>query len=1205
MTGSVVHLHVHTEYSLVDSTIRLPEKIDAKHVDPDGGKIANLVSEAVRHGLPALAVTDEANVFAAVRFYRACELAGIKPIIGADAWLATPRGERHRATLLCLDRTGYRHLCELLTRGYRERDAHGHVTLDRTWFEASNAGLAVLLGPQSDVGLLAAAGRDEAALAALADWQRTLGDRLYLELLRTGRPADDLWLPVALDLAAARDVAAVASNDVRFLRRDDFDAHEARVAIQEGWVLNDPKRPRRYSESQYLKSPAEMRELFADLPEALDNTLELATRCNLELSLGKAFLPAFPVPNQAMSEPEYLRQRAADGLAERLRTRGVAPGHEPAAYAARLALELDVIEGMGFPGYFLIVADFIEHARRTGIPVGPGRGSGAGSLVAYVIGITDLDPLRFDLLFERFLNPERVSLPDFDIDFCMEGRDKVIDYVADRYGRDRVSQIITFGTMAAKAVLRDTGRVLGMSYGHVDRIAKMIPARPLDISLDDALGESPQSREEPQRVSPEFRDAYASDDDVRQLVDLARKLEGLVRNAGKHAGGVVIAPSPLTDFAPLYSESADAGLVTHFDKDDLETVGLVKFDFLGLRTLTIIDWAEKAINARRRREGLEPIDVARLPLDDRAAFDLLQLRSTTAVFQLESRGMKELVRKLRPDRFDDIVALVALYRPGPLNSGMDKDYIARKHGDAAVSYPHPSLEPILEPTYGVFIYQEQVMQIAQVLAGYSLGGADLLRRAMGKKDAAIMAKERSKFEDGAADRGVDRALASRIFDLIQEFAEYGFNKSHSAAYALVSYQTAWLKAHYPAEFMAAVLSADMDHTDKIVHALTDARAIGLVVDTPDVNSCGFKFDAIEPARIRYGLGAVKGVGHAAIEALVDARERDGPFIDLGDLCCRVDAMRLNKRALEALIQSGAADGLDLERNRGRLFAGLNDAMQFADRRQRDRAAGQVSLFGEAMPAPPPRARGNAPAIADWTRAQKLKGERDTLGHYLSGHPLDDYRDWPAQLASAAIGELASIFRPTAPARPHQRPEQPVIVVGMVSDAKRFGDQRLIAGLEDASGRLDVICYSETIATMAPLLVRETVVMIEGMLQADDGGGFRLVARRATPLVEAIERQARLLRVEVDSHAALAGGLLEAFQSAVRGSTAVRIAWQGPEAMAEIEFDERLRVAARPDLIERLESLPGVTAARLILTRPSLPEPERAPWRGQPRQVAGH
>jgi DNA polymerase-3 subunit alpha len=1200
MAGRFVHLHVHTEYSLVDSTIRLPEKIDSKHVDPDGGKIPNLISEAVRHGLPALAITDEANLFGAIRFYRACELAGIKPIVGADAWFADPRGERHRATLLCLDRGGYRNLCELLTRAYRARDPHGHVTIDRSWFEAANAGLAVLLGPHSDVGLLAAAGRDEAALAALAAWQRTLGDRLYLELLRTGRPADEAWLPAALDLATARDVPAVATNDVRFLRREDFEAHEARVAIHEGWVLNDPKRPRRYGEAQYLKSPAEMRELFADLSEALDNTIELATRANLELTLGRAFLPAFPVPEPGVSEPEWLRRRATEGLARRFETRGLAPGHDEAAYRDRLALELDVIERMGFPGYFLIVADFIEYARRAGIPVGPGRGSGAGSLVAYAIGITDLDPLRFDLLFERFLNPERVSLPDFDIDFCMDRRDEVIDYVARRYGHDRVSQIITFGTMAAKAVLRDTGRVLGMSYGHVDRIAKMIPARPLDISLDDALGESPKSREEPERVSPELREAYASDDEVRQLVDLARKLEGLVRNAGKHAGGVVIAPSALTDFAPLYAESRDAGLVTHFDKDDLESVGLVKFDFLGLRTLTIIDWAERAINARRAREGLEPIEVAKLPLDDPAAFDLLQRRSTTAVFQLESRGMKELVRKLRPDRFDDIVALVALYRPGPLNSGMDKDYIARKHGQAEVTYPHPALEPILKPTYGVFIYQEQVMQIAQVLAGYSLGGADLLRRAMGKKDAAIMAKERSKFEDGAAARGVDRALASRIFDLIQEFAEYGFNKSHSAAYALISYQTAWLKAHYPAEFMAAVLSADMDHTDKVVHALEDARAIGLVVEPPDVNACGFLFEAVDPGRIRYGLGAIKGVGRAAVEALVAARERDGPFIDLVDLCCRVDPGKLNKRALEALIQSGAADGLDPARNRRRLWEGLAEAMQLADRRLKDRLAGQVSLFGDVPAGPATPAAVGLREMPDWSRKEKLDGERQTLGHYLSGHPLDEYRDWPAQLASAALGGLAEIFRPPAPSRPHLRPEQPAIVVGLVTDVRRFGEQRLVATIEDATGRLEVVAYHEALPALAPYLVRDAVVLVEGALQGDDGGSFRLIARRASPLADAIERHARVLRIAVDGRPGLVEGLRDALAVAPRGPTVVRIAWQGPDASAEIELDERRSLAVRPELLERLERVPGVRAVDLVLTRPVPAETERGAGRPQAR-----
>ncbi|HEX5125096.1 MAG TPA: DNA polymerase III subunit alpha, partial [Rhodanobacteraceae bacterium] len=843
MPADFIHLHVHSEYSLTDSTIRVGDLVDA----------------SVRAGMPAVALTDQSNLFALVKFYKAAEAAGIKPIAGCDLWVGhrEDRAQPQRLTVLCQNREGYLNLSRLLSRAYAE-GRHGEIAIvDIDWLDHANAGLIALAGRESEIGRLLIGGRDDYARARAERMRARFPDRFYLEVSRTHRPNEDVFLDGALALGETLDLPIVATNDVRFLTRDDFEAHEARVCIHAGRVLADPKRPREYSPEQYLKTPDEMAALFSDLPELIENSVELAKRCNLELSFGKYFLPAFPVPEEHTLD-SFIRTNARAGLIDRLAKHPPAAGFTREDYDTRLDLEVDVIVQMGFPGYFLIVADFINWAKQHDIPVGPGRGSGAGSLVAYALGITDLDPLRYDLLFERFLNPERVSLPDFDVDFCMDRRDEVIDYVAGKYGRDRVSQIITYGTMAAKAVLRDTGRVLGMPYGQVDRIAKLLPKMPLDLSLEDALGRSEKSHKEPDRVVSEFKQLYATDEEVKELVDLALKLEDLTRNAGKHAGGVVIAPGPLSDYAPLFSEGGGDGLVTQFDKDDVEAVGLVKFDFLGLRTLTIIDWAVKAINAKRATRGEAPIDIATLPMDDAASYALLKRCQTTAVFQLESRGMRDLVKKLQPDNFEDVIALVALFRPGPLQSGMVDDFIARKHGRAEVSYPHALLEPILKPTYGVIVYQEQVMQIAQVLAGYSLGGADLLRRAMGKKKPEEMAKQRVTFEDGASKNAIEPRLASSIFDLMEKFAEYGFNKSHSAAYALVAYQTAWLKAHYPAEFMAAVLSADMDNTDKVVNFLAEARAMQLVVQPPDINASNYMFEARDDRTIVYGLGAVKG-----------------------------------------------------------------------------------------------------------------------------------------------------------------------------------------------------------------------------------------------------------------------------------------------------------------------------------------------------------
>src|SRR5690625_1571610 len=1050
----------------------------------------------------------------------------------------------------------------------------------------STRGLIALCGFRSSAGRV----RDEAACRAqLSPLVALFPDRLYLELTRTGRDGEQAWNRLALAAGESLDLPVVASNDVRFLARDDFDAHEARVCIHDGRVLADPRRPHDYTAEQYLKSPQEMAELFSDLPEALENTVELARRCNLEMHFGTYYLPQFPVP-EGHDLDSYIRERSAAGLEERLANAPLAPGHPREDYDRRLEHELDTIIKMGFPGYFLIVSDFISWAKEHDIPVGPGRGSGAGSLVAWALKITDLDPLQFDLLFERFLNPERVSMPDFDIDFCMDKRDQVIDYVARKYGRDHVSQIITYGSMAAKAVLRDCGRVLGMPYGQVDRIAKLIPARPLDLTLQDALGRSKKAQEDKERIVREFCELYDTDDEARPLIDLALKLEGLTRNAGKHAGGVVIAPSPLTDFSPLYCEPDGEGVVTQFDKNDVETVGLVKFDFLGLRTLTIIDWAVKAINARRAAAGETPLDIDKIPRDDADAYAIFKQARTVAIFQFESAGMQRLLKQAQPDRLEDLIALNALYRPGPMD--LIPSFIDRKHGRETVEYPDPRVEPVLEETYGIMVYQEQVMQMAQIVGGYTLGGADLLRRAMGKKKVAEMVKHRAIFREGAAKNGVSEQKADAIVDLMEQFAGYGFNKSHSPAYAWVGYQTAWLKAHYPAEFMAATISSEMDNTDKVVAFLEESRAIDIDVLAPDVNASEWMFEAVEPGVMRYGLGAIKGVGRGVCMAIAAEREANGAYRDLADFCLRVQASGLNKRVLEALILSGALD--DVVPNRASGIKQLPEAIKAAEQHQRNASAGQNDMFGNPVDGGGSAIAIDLPEVAAWPLEQRLAGERDTLGHYFSGHPTQPWRDVMAQLATCPLGEIVERFQPPKPRgddgdgnRYRRAPETPWIVAGMVAAVRRRGETAAFARIEDETGSIEVSFFREAFDQYAHLLTRDTLLVVEGGLAEDSfSGGYQVRARKVTPLSEACESRARLLKLRVNGIGPDFVGQLRTTLAEYRGgATMLRLSgYRNQAARADIDLGDDWRVHARPELLSALRALPGVLEAELKLAR---------------------
>lgn len=1159
MPASFVHLRLHTEYSLVDGLVR----------------IKPLVKTLVGMNMPAVAVTDQNNMCSLVKFYKNAMGAGIKPICGADLWLANkdPDAPLSRISLLVMNAMGYRNLTELISRGFIDGQRNGSIIIEREWIAEASEGLIMLsAAKEGEIGLALLSGNTEEAEQLARGWMTVFPDRFYIEVQRTNRPNDEEHLHAAVALADKLGAPLVATNDVRFIKQEDFEAHETRVCIGEGRALDDPRRPKNYSDQQYLKSAEEMAELFSDLPEALENTVEIAKRCNIEVKLGKHFLPNFPIPD-GMTIDEYFRKVSFDGLEERLSVllpKDTTEDYEAKrqVYVDRLNFELDIIIQMGFPGYFLIVMDFIQWAKSNGVPVGPGRGSGAGSLVAYVQKITDLDPLEYDLLFERFLNPERVSMPDFDVDFCMDGRDRVIDYVAEKYGRNAVSQIITFGSMAAKAVVRDVARVQGKSYGLADRLSKMIPFE-VGMTLEKAY--------EQEEI---LRDFIKVDEEAAEIWEMARKLEGVVRNVGKHAGGVVIAPTKLTDFSPIYCDEEGDGLVTQFDKDDVEAAGLVKFDFLGLRTLTIIDWALKTINRDRAKVGEEPLDIAFIPLDDKPTYSLLQKAETTAVFQLESRGMKELIKKLKPDCLEDLIALVALFRPGPLQSGMVDDFINRKHGRAELAYPHPDyqydgLKPVLAPTYGIILYQEQVMQIAQVMAGYTLGGADMLRRAMGKKKPEEMAKQRGGFIEGCANNGIDADLAGNIFDLVEKFAGYGFNKSHSAAYGLVSYQTAWLKAHYPAPFMAAVLSADMHNTDKVVTLIEEVRTMKLRLDAPDVNASEFKFTVNDEGRIIYGLGAIKGVGEGPVEAITEARQ-DGPFKDLFDFCARVDLKRINKRTLDGLIRSGALDRLgpyfhdepkayqaNIDRNRAVLLAAMEEAIKAAEQTARTHDSGHADLFGGLFVEEDADVYGNHRKAKELTLKERLKGEKDTLGLYLTGHPIDEYEGEIRRFARQRIIDLK-------PARDTQTVAGMIIALRVMKNKK--GDKMGFITLDDRSGRIEASLFADAFHSAQSLLQTDAMVVVEGEVSNDDfSGGLRLRVKRVMSMEDARTNLAESLRLKLQTQD-LKGDQLrwlgELFKRH-RGACPITMEYVRPDAKAVLQFGEGWRIDPADALIQAL------------------------------------
>lgn len=1152
-----VHLRLHSEYSIVDSTLRIDEAIKL----------------ATKDEQRALAITDLGNLFGFVKFFKAAKAKNIKPICGVDAWIdariagdaSSADAAPFRVLLLAESQAGYLKICQWLTRAFRENQLRGKALIKPTWFDRDDAApgsdtadvFCLSGGWFGDVGLALRYGQSANAERAARVWQQRFPGRYAMEIHRAGFKDEHHFVGASVALANKLKIPVVATHPIQFATAQDFHSHDARVCIAEGYTLGDPRRAQTFNEKQHFLTQAEMVEKFSDYPQAIANTVAIATRCTLNLQLGKNYLPDFPLPDGVTIEA-HMRNEVLAGLEKRLEvlfTDVAQRDAERPRYVARCEFEIATILKMGFPGYFLIVADFIGWAKNNGVPVGPGRGSGAGSLVAYSLGITDLDPLQYNLLFERFLNPERVSMPDFDIDFCQDGRDRVIDYVRNKYGAESVGQIATFGTMAAKAAVRDCGRVLDMPYTFVDGVAKLIPFQPGKWTTLTPMPADPKDRAAntiyAKEAEPLLLERERNEEDVAALLALAEQLEGLPRNVGMHAGGVLIAPGKLTDFCPLYAQEEGSSMVSQFDKDDVEAVGLVKFDFLGLTTLTILDWT---IRFCKRLDPTFEIDLQKLPLDDASVYQMIRERRPIAIFQFESSGMQDLILKTRPKRLEDLTALNALYRPGPME--LIPDYIARKDNKQAVEYYDDRLKPMLEETLGIMVYQEQVMQAAQIIGGYSLGGADLLRRAMGKKKPEEMAKHRLIFVDGAIKNGVSEALAKRLFDDMEKFAGYGFNKSHSAAYALLAYQTAYFKKHHTAAFVAANMSAVMNDTDKVRILLDDARELGITFEPPDVNAGEYRFVPVDRRTVRYGLGGVKGTGEGAVIEMLRAREEGGAFTDLFDFCKRVNTQTVNRRTVEALIKCGAFDKLHV--NRASAFSSVGAALSEAERAQAN--ASQNSLFGDDSTV-------NTFALIDarpWELLEKLANEKSALGLYLSGHPYDAYRK---ELAAVTTMPLIRI-------EPSDTKQRLAGIVNAVRTINSRNGRMCFLTLDDRTAVFEVMIPAALFEAHRAWLKEDIALVIEAKVsQGREGMGTRVIADQLLNIDQARAQFARRLVVKLNGKSAAkeASDLLGVLKPFVGGSVAVSIDLRKDGYSGRIDLGEQWRITPKSELLAKISA----------------------------------
>ena len=1130
-----VHLHVHSEYSLVDGIIRVNE----------------LVDHSVSLGYHSVALTDLTNLFGLIEFYRTARKKGIKPIVGSEINIAKDKDSiAAPLVLLAMNKQGYINLTKLVSKAYVEGQVNGNPIVLFSWLEEYADGLMALSGGmEGHIGNSILAGNEQLSESRIEFFKKIFKDNFFIEIQRTGKVNEKEYNDSVLKIASRKEIPVVATNNVRFLNAvdpdispSDFEAHEARVCIQRGDILDDPRRPKNYTEEQFFRSKEEMIELFSDIPEALTNTVRIAEKCNIDLELGKFYLPDFEVPDE-FSREDFLRKISKEGLLNRIQDiKNSTDSYtlEESTYIERLNYELDMICKLDFAGYFLIVADFVNWAQKNDIPVGPGRGSGAGSIVAYALGITAIDPIRYDLLFERFLNPERVSNPDFDIDFCIEGRDKVLEYVTNKYGKDSVAQISTRGTMAARAVLRDVVRVLGKPYGFGDRLAKAIPDV-LGISLEEAYQEK------------QFKETIEESDESKEVFDMALKLEGLSRSVGTHAAGVVIAPTALTDFTPLFLDSDKGTVASQFDMSDVESAGLVKFDFLGLKTLTIIDQSVRRINEKAANKENE-INIEDLSLKDEATFKLLQRGETTGIFQLESRGMRDYLKQLVPNDFEDIVSMNALYRPGALGMNMVDSYINRKHGKEEVTYGHDAVKKILGTTYGVIVYQEQVMQIAQELSGFTLGQADILRRAMGKKKKEEMESLRSTFVDGAVNKDVNKNYAANLFDQIEQFAGYGFNRSHSVGYALIAYQTAWLKAHYPAEFMASVLSCDLGNTDNIQLFVDDCRNIGLTVQSPDINRSSYRFEDLDSETILYGLGAIKGIGESLVDQIVLERKHEN-FKDMYDFCLRVGFNRINKRILTTLIGSGAMDSLGKRKD---LFRKIDSFLKNAEQASERNKSNIKDLFGEDIVISPKEDKDIE------IEFDEVAAEWNALGFYLDSHPLENKRKEVRNMCGFFISEL----QPEV----HTQRIAGCLMQFNVRQGKR--GRFAFATLDDGSAKIEVSVWTDVFDKYRNLLKKGQVLIVEGVIEKDDYSDFvkhKMIAERIMTFDQARHEYIKNIRINLENDAKDTEVVVNSLKEIANSNEGNRvlISYKGDGAKADIALPSNFSVKLDDSSIKAL------------------------------------